>query len=132
MSESSQCNNYFPLLILLLIPIILLTSSNNNDLLTDEQKLEKQRQIEENRKELNDNLKSFFSKDSIVMLLPLPVMLLIGFSYYNSRYRNNTLFAFLIIFTILYALWYFSDFDFTLRNMPQLPQVIGDRIPDQQ
>lgn len=121
MSESTQCNNHFPLLILLLIPLILIMGSDNDDLLTDEQKLEKQEQIKQNKKEFNDNLNSFFAKDSIIMLLPLPIMLLIGFSYFNSRYRNNTLFVFLILFSILYAFWYFSDFDFTLSNLPKLP-----------
>lgn len=123
--SQTECNSYFPLILLLMIPILLFSSINDNDLLTDEQKLEKQETIEQNKKEFNENLTSFFAKDSIIMLIPLPIMLMIGFAYYNNRYRNNTLFVFLILFSILYALWYFNDFDINGINFPQINNMKG-------
>lgn len=129
MSQSTEVN-YAPLLILLFIPLILLMTSNNNDensLLTDEQKLEKQKQLQEQKEiraqEWNENID--YVVNSPIIYFPLLLLPALGYKLYSDRHMRKTGFIMLLLLTLIYGMYVFGIMDNSFNQFP-LFNVMGD------
>lgn len=122
----SECSNQNPapfLILLLFIPLILIVSSNDNNddsLLTDEQKLEKQKQLQEQQeirdKEWDENVN--YIVNSPMIYFPLLIIPVIGYKLYSSRYIGKTGLFMTLILTLMYGLYMFGVMDIGFNQFP--------------